>query len=220
MKKMITMMAVVAMAVSMNAATFQWGVSTIFSDSKYGWDGSEYGPEYSSLINDGVGMYLFVVGYNASTSGFDFAYNTDGTTLMVKNTSGNWVTASSYLNLIDSYVTTTDDAEYATAFPLGIAFSDYTALFGSGASNWNQVGNYTLVMLTITGGLDGDYYNFYVGGPANFSEASGVTSTGSFAPEIYDAAGLGKITIIPEPATAMLALAGIGMLIAQKRKRA
>ena len=66
-----------------------------------------------------------------------------------------------------------------------------------------------------------DYFGLHVASTSGLSDSTGAGNikldVGWGPGEFLDA---GAFHIVPEPATAMLALAGIGMLIAQKRKRA
>ena len=214
MKKMITMMTIAAMAISMQAASLQWGVTKNFMDS------SPYGD--GGWANEGVDMYLFSIGYNASftDANIDFAWGADGTTLMIsfdaeKGDAKTWQDAGAYLA---AYTTLEKDYDDGSAKPPAVDVGDsYIAFFGAGASNWDQVNNYLLLTLTIT--ADG-YYNFYLGTSSGFNESQKADSTGAFQNTVgFDAAGRGEMGTIPEPLTVGLALAGVALLIAQRKRK-
>ena len=201
MKKMMTMFVAVAMAMTVSAASVDWWAELINSDT--------------GVNPEGVKFYVFALGaVEQFVNNSSFVYNPNSSQAMLTTTPagspGYSVFTSPFLYL--------QEEEFFIEpgwTDLKIVWGNPTSLdddTGSPANQWWAV----VIVDDATPNLCGIHI-FEVTG---LKDTVNVFNAYTDDPNQQFDLGQYTATIIPEPATALLALAGIGLLIAQKRKRA
>ena len=201
MKKTITLLAI-CLAASVQAASFQWKIT----GASFG--GQTFGATGSDLVSASATAYLVFLGDSSDVSSlFSIDYEKPGTITPAKSVS-NKATGSG-----------------RTAGAVTMTYNDATSSGGDGSQV--AIGNYFAAYLVYNDGKD-TWYNFTTEAQSITADATGAfeAKTFSFNYETQTTiesagktpSGWTKINIVPEPSTAMLALAGLALLI--KRRRA
>ena len=188
------MIIAMAIAVTASAGTVSWWAE--LSNSETGTN-----PE-------GVTYHVFALGQHASEPVFD------GNTAFTYNPSTSTAMFGTYPVYGSPFAFVSDELYVETGW------TDLTAAWGNpvaGDSASFSPANQWWAIVVIDDATP-DLYNFHVFRVWEITDTFVLVNKGldSYPLDV----GVYAVTIIPEPATAMLALAGIGLLMAQRRKRA
>ena len=189
MKKIITMMVVALVAVSASAASFDWGTGT----TKVSFDGTAI-----TTTNGAMGYLVLLTGSSLDVSISEGIIAPSAVSTMANTSTG--------MPAVKGRITGTyDSADVANGQNYGMFIT-----YNDGTDTWY---NFSSTVYTVSGladatsALDNAVFAF------DFASQSEVTDGDT----ITAGSGWVKYTAVPEPASAMLALAGVAMLIRRRK---
>ena len=191
MKKIITMLVVALVAVSASAATFAWGTGS----TKVSFDGTAI-----TTSNGAIGYLVLLTG-----SSFDIAIE-DGVGIVAPSYVNSQANTSTGLATGKGRIT----GKYASESVANGQNYGMFITYNDGTDTWY---NFSSTVYTVSGLADetsslGDAVFAF-----DFASQSDVTDGDT----ITAGSGWVKYTAVPEPASAMLALAGVAMLIRRRK---
>lgn len=191
--KTLTIIALTALAVQVNAATITWGLGADIYLMKAGEDFSTAKVAYESDLTVDSAAYLALVYVGSNVSTFDVASITSAA-------------------VVDStpYDLDTDNASYADWNPASITTDVLASSYADGSS-------FAVVWFN---GKSFDYV-YSIDDGSEFNRATTIADMTRGSADIAPAAttsGYGGVIAVPEPSTAALALAGLALLL--KRRKA
>ena len=190
MKKFITMMVVAMFAVSASAAAFQWGTGT----TKVSFDGTAI-----TTTNGAMGYLVLLTGTSLEASVIEDAISAPSYVSSKANTSTGVAAVKGRITA--SY----DSADVANGQNYGMFIT-----YNDGTDTWY---NFSSTVYTVSGladatsSLDAAVFAFDFTTQNEVSNGDAITA----------GKGWYKAVAVPEPASAMLALAGVAMLIRRRK---
>jgi hypothetical protein len=190
MKKFITMMVVALVAVSASAATFAWGTGS----TKVSFNGTNI-----TTANGAIGYLVLLTGSSLEASVVEGIMQTPTAISTKANISTGLASAKGRIS--GSYAS--DSIANGQNYGMFITYSD-------GTDTWY---NFSSTVYTVSGlqdatsGLEDAVFAFDFATQTTVTDGDAVTAGG----------GWYKAVAVPEPASAMLALAGVAMLIRRRK---
>ncbi len=205
MKKLLAFAAFVAMTVSAHAATITWGLGADVylvkaSSTDYASDAVVPYADGAPTVNGSSYLALVYVGSDVAT----FSIDTISDSSVVIDKNGD--------RAIALYALDTDGSSYADYDP-------YTITTQVSADNYADKSSFSVVWFDAERGKFDYVYSIDDGSAINTATTFADMTRGSDTINIAEnTQGFGGVLAVPEPATAALALLGLGMLL--KRRRA
>ena len=190
MKKFITIMVVALVAISASAATFKWGT---------GSEKVSFGGTAITTTNGAIGYLVLLSGTSLEASVIEDAISAPSYVASKANTSTGLASAKG--KITDTYFS--EDVANGQNYGMFITYND-------GTDTWY---NFSSTIYTVEGVVDG------TSGLADATFAFDFTTQNEVSNGDAITAGKGwyKAVAVPEPASAMLALAGVAMLIRRRK---
>ncbi len=190
MKKFITMMVVALVAVSASAATFKWGTGT---------EKVSFGGTAITTTNGAMGYLVLLTGTTLEASVIEDAISAPSYVSSKANTSTGLASAKG--RITDTY--TSDSIANGQNYGMFITYSD-------GTDTWY---NFSSTIYTVSGLADATSSLSDAVFAFDFTTQNEVSNGDA----ITAGKGWYKAVAVPEPASAMLALAGVAMLIRRRK---